>query len=422
MNKRVQNAIVQSFLFYLLILLGLGVVFLFLVRPGLLDASQKKEELNNLVLERTRIEKEGLSFSEFKSLYEEYSQGNNSYVTNILKTLDSEFYSEHLSNTSSGTYKQFLEERKEKILEKKNSEDFQNIESTIESILPLYSLDPWAEATFNDHDFVKYIESILFTFNLETDDNIGIGDIVLYDNSPQDNQNKKQVSSDNSIFYIPLQLGLTWQKKDMLDFLHFIENVGAITIENGQLEVHEDRVIQKSLEWQQNTAAYNIYKNQLAEIESISMRDYIDTSSELTTWDFITFIKSTQGREKFTVDVSMRFYIAGIPWYQVERFIEDTSDFQGELKKTLSKTVAANKKKSQSITSSDALFALTTINSLSGIIEELGDDIKELKKLFAKDASRIDTLYQETLIIDKNLKRVEEVLNTQQQIIDTVSK
>jgi uncharacterized coiled-coil protein SlyX len=106
----------------------------------------------------------------------------------------------------------------------------------------------------------------------------------------------------------------------------------------------------------------------------------------------------------------------------VERFIEDTSDFQGELKKTLSKTVAANKKKSQSITSSDALFALTTINSLSGIIEELGDDIKELKKLFAKDASRIDMLYQETLIIDKNLKRVEEVLNTQQQIIDTVSK
>jgi hypothetical protein len=34
----------------------------------------------------------------------------------------------------------------------------------------------------------------------------------------------------------------------MLDFLHFIENVGAITIENGQLEVHEDKVIQKSLE------------------------------------------------------------------------------------------------------------------------------------------------------------------------------
>ncbi len=422
MNKRIQNAIIQSFVFYMLVFIALIAVFFFLVMPGLSDASQKKSELNELITEKARIQQEGLDFWEFKSLYKEYSKEKNPYVTNILKTLDWGFYSEHLTNTGSEKYTDFLHVKKQETLEKKDSEEFQDIEATIQSILPLYSLDTWPESSFNDHDFVKYIESILFTFNLQTDDNLGIGDIVPFDDGTTQSEKKKQISSDNSIFYIPLQLELTGQKKDILDFIHFVENVGTISIEDNTLQVHEDKVIQKSLEGQRNSPTYNIYRNQLIEIESISMRDYIDTSSELTTGDFITFIKSTQGRERFNINISLRFYIAGIPWYQVEKFISDTLDTQVELKKSVSQSISANKKKSQSISSSDALFALTTINSLLDIVDKLGEDMKEIKKLLVKDPSRIDVLYNDALEVSKDLQRVEEILETNQQIIDTISK
>jgi len=82
---------------------------------------------------------------------------------------------------------------------------------------------------------VNSIENLLFSFNLISKDPIGIRDIepvdfgVITTDSKDANQD---AGTDTSIFRIPVSFSATGQKKDIIDFLHYLENVGSISIED----------------------------------------------------------------------------------------------------------------------------------------------------------------------------------------------
>ncbi len=97
----------------------------------------------------------------------------------------------------------------------------------------------------------------------------------------------------------------------------------------------------------------NIYTSQFTDIESLIMRKYIDTFPEPSNGDFVNFIKSTQGREKFTIDLSLRFYVAGFPKYKLESQIIDISQKSTKLQAEIMKDVKKYQNSSQDIQNGD---------------------------------------------------------------------
>jgi len=67
----------------------------------------------------------------------------------------------------------------------------------------------------------------------------------------------------------------------------------------------------------------NIYDELLMEVESLEFSDYLD-SSDLPTPDnytLIQLIKETQGKEKFEINIKLKYYVKGLPTFKIEKFI-----------------------------------------------------------------------------------------------------
>ncbi len=421
MNKRIQTATIQGFAFSLIVFWLLTVFWVTYIRPHMEKISQQKEELDMINTELTNISKNGLSFWEFKSTYKKNADRQDPYVNNLLKNLDADFYEKNLTNTTDGNYDDFLDQKKQEVAEKKLNPEFRAAQEQTESILPQYTSYELGEGTLSDFDFTNYVESLLYTFNLQTDDTIWVGDILPYETNEASNDTKKQtLSADSNIYYIPLQLSITGQKKDVLDFLHYMEHVGAISIEDGKVVVYDDNSIQKPIEWEKLSNDYNIYEHQISQVESITMREYIDTSSEISSGDFVNFIKTTQWREKFTIDTEIRFYVAGLPDYKAEKYIDEVEQKYNNLDSAVKKSIAQNKKLSKDVESSDVLYAVSSINSLWLLLENVGGEIDELKKIFLKDKTKVWEVYEEFLLIDKQLTKAEKIYKNNEKVIQTI--
>lgn len=417
-NTRIKSAIMQGFIFNVILTVTLLWFFLYSTLPNLFVVREKQSTLQEAVSYYKNMQSQWLTLKELKAEYWKSSL-KDPYVTNLLKTIDENFYEENLVNTTDGDYKTFLLSKKQSILEEKDSDEYRSRDAKISTILPSYSDSQNIEWSLTDYQFISYIEALLFTFNLETQDSIGTGNIESI--KSVDTKNIEN-SLNTSIFYIPLELSVVGQKKDILDFLHYLENVGSINIENGEIQIYTDNVITKPLEWEQVSSEYNIYENQIADIQYIVMKDYIDASPQPNNADLSTFIKQTQGRERFTAQIKMQFYISWLPDYKVEKFITDTSEKYEQIQKLVTQEIAKIKKATTKVDSGDVLFAISTINSLGGILNSMETSSKDLRKTFLQDPSKIESVYLKTQELDSKLDQIQDVFTKNKVILDTINK
>lgn len=420
-NTRIKSAIIQGFIFNAVLAVTLLWFFLYSTLPNIFVVREKQNTLQEAVSYYKNIQSQWLTLKELKAEYWKSSQ-KDPYVTNLLKTIDENFYEENLVNTTDGDYKSFLLSKKQSILEEKDSDEYRARDAKISTILPSYSESQDIEGSLTDYQFISYIEALLFTFNLETQDSIGTGNIESIKPASTNESQTKEVSLDTSIFFIPLELGVVGQKKDILDFIHYLENVGSVNIENGEISVYTDNVIKKPLEGEQLSPQYNIYENQIADIQYIVMKDYIDVSPQPNSADLSTFIKQTQGRERFTAQIKMQFYISWLPDYKVEKFITDTLEKYEQTRKAVTQEIAKMKKVTWKIQSGDALFAMSTINSLWGILDSMEASSKDLRKTFLQDPSKIEAVYVKTQELDSKLERIQDVFTKNKTVFDTINK
>lgn len=216
---------------------------------------------------------------------------------------------------------------------------FQN--EKITKILPSYIInnnDSTEDNVLTNFKFINYVEKIINTFNLSTNDKIWINNVEVV--SEYENLNSN-TNLDVNIFEIPLKLNLSWTKKGILSFLHFAYNVWNIKItEDEDIVVNKDDFFSKYtvLKWDEYKSDYNIYENQIFDIEYISMTNYIDWSTkqrkEMSLYDFII---EDQGNDNFDVDIKLNFYVKWIEQYELISFISSVIKHYNDLKSEVNK-------------------------------------------------------------------------------------
>lgn len=330
----------------------------------------------------------------------------------ILKEIDENFYNNNFINKKENNFDSFINKKKEDY--KKNNWDTEKKLEIISKILPLYSAEKIDENTLTDFQFINYIESIISTFRLSYKNYIWIKDIKQVENYVLSNTDK---SLDKTIWEIPVELDISWRKSSIIDFLHFIEKVWKITVNEESWEITVDREVDelnnpfsefktKLLNWQKRTWDYNIFNNQIVDIDNIILPEYIDSSdteikNSLEDNRFLKEIKNSQDREKYEIKVKLKFYTKGVPLYKINQF---KTDFNNKLKKTTSditkilsniKISSSEKQKLQSIK-----VALDNISS--SVLNQNKDSQKWVMESFAD-------IYTYSQLLDDYIIEVENI-------------
>ncbi len=373
-TKREENALIIVNVIYWALIIIILYFFISYIVPSIKDISLLKSSVSATYLDINRIKKEGVNYSEFneniKSVIQQTNVDkteDNLYLSEILKSIDENFYNENIKNSTDKDFNIFIDDLSKKY---SNSSTFDNKVEVISKILPVYSeevSDLWDNA-LNDFKFINYIESIAETFNVNFTNSIWISELKLLDNYSVwvwDN------NLDTNIFYIPLTLDLNWTKSSILDFLYFVDNIWKIELDKDQnINIKNDLnkdfldFKNKVLKWQIKDEWYNIFNNQVFDIESVEFDNYIDSSFDLNEpkVSFISNIKNTQWRDLIKVNVSLRFYIKWIPIFKIENFVRD---FIADLKKMKSEVESYLSKLWQDSTKSKKLTEINaTLNQI----------------------------------------------------------
>jgi hypothetical protein len=421
--NRKRITILQIIIFNAIIFFTLVSIAVFKIIPALNLYDKEKEELHKINQELTNIKKEWLSYDGFISLMAK-NPLQDAYLVALIKTISPDFYKKNILNTlKQWSFDDFIK-NKEVYLEKKTKErDISYRQKSIQEILPEYTGNSLTknEQALTDFKFINYIESILYAFNLVSIDSIGVSDVLQVDDYVTQEEKKMEQWVNPKIYYIPINLKITWRKTDILDFLYFAENVGAITIQDWNFSVFNDKTLSQKLSWDKNGEEYNIYENQVFDIEDISMNKYIDSdisSSRVDTQEFKDFIKSTQGNEKFSFEMKMRFYIKWMPDYQIKNFIKTTLEKYNTLKKESNSLLTK-----MTATKAESSIDIITMNKLRSVdfdIKLLEPDIKTLRNMYTKTTDNIEPAYKEAIRINTIFEVFESTLNKNKQALETL--
>ena len=218
------------------------------------------------------------------------------------------------------------------------------------------------------------------------------------------------------IYKIPLSFEVTGRKADILDFIHFFENVGTIEQNENTISVYSDALLSQVLTDKIGTQKYNIYKNQIAVIDEIQLAEYPDSSNFANQGAYknlIDTIRSQQGRDAFTVQIVLHFFISGLPIYKMEESIktiqQDTVSLiqkAEEMKGTLSQSnnqnlsqVSQNLSFLQSLISTLQLLQ-QEIDMLQAdlLAQDIPTDIYEKVSQYQKQLLNISNLYNSKFI------------------------
>ncbi|QFR39751.1 hypothetical protein A9Q91_06110 [Candidatus Gracilibacteria bacterium 28_42_T64] len=407
-TKRESQGILVHAVFYAFLLIGLIYFSYGVVYPGVIEIEQKKKDTAILAQDIQAITKGGISYTDFLALGKAVTTGTgySSYDVELLKDIKEDFFAQHLKNTTNEGFMVFLEKKSEEINNDENKLKMQEKEEEIVQLLPSYSEvtnDLTAEA-LTDFKFINYVETILESFSLKYTDPIGIKDIVLLEDFSNDGKNNKGLET--NIFYIPLGLNLNGSKENIINFLHFIEKAGNIEVKDNLLSVYRDNFLIKrgrkiTLLGSGKDADYNIYENQMIDLDSFQMREYINSSGytgESSKKTFPDFIKSTQGGEKIKIDVELKFYIKGLPYYKVEEFVVNMLSQYAALEKNVN-ILMKNKK----IKGIDKI----NVNKINAYLKEISSDIKQIAQGLKKK-DNIDKLYKKAVKYNVILDTLEE--------------
>lgn len=315
-------------------------VLFFIILPNNHEVEVIKSEAFELNSNLEKYKSKWMPLEEIKSMIRDKKveldpKANEKYILSIINEVDEGFYKNNFENSSWTLYDDFINKKVEIYKNDTSPTNEEKLKIT-SKVLPYYSDNVLDWSNLTDFQFINYVESIISTFNLSYTNPIWIKEIKQIDNY-------KLLSSDNSfdkwIYEIPVDLNISWRKSSIIDFLHFIENVWKVTFDNETKNISINKeesdpgtvffdFRNKKLDWQKSTSnwSYNIYDNQIADIELISMNKYIDSSEKNIRsnddWKtFLKFLKFSQDKEKFDITVRINFYVKWVPKYKVDEFI-----------------------------------------------------------------------------------------------------
>lgn len=404
----------QIFIFSSVIFIGLVSAVAFFIYPSIMDIEETKSALQSTLSERKNVETKGIDYSSFASLRTDLIQ-DNSYESNIMRTISEEFYNEKVRNTTTDDFETYYTKLQVHISDQKKDKVQESRQLVINSVLPQYvDINDSTYEGLTEFKFVNYIETILYTFNLTVDGSLWISDVV-----PVESVTKKEnaESVDATIFYIPLFLNLTGRKEDVLDFLYFMENVGGLNMENGVLTVYNDQKLNSKTSSGSSLPLWkNIYKNQIFDILTFRMQEYMDSDNSPTEKDFVSYVKQFQGREKSNIELGLKFYVRGLPNYKVKWYIKDLVKRQEDLNKKMNLKLKDLKKLNNG-DSSEVLISINTIKSLGFDVAEVGKDIAKLNTWTWKQQTLNDS-FKSALNLGDRLTQIEKTLNDESDKIE----
>jgi len=139
----------------------------------------------------------------------------------------------------------------------------------------------------------------------------------------------------------------------------------------------------------------------MIDIDNFQMREYINSfwyAGESSKKTFLDFIKSTQWWEKVKIEIELKFYIKGLPYYKVETFIVGMLNKYAALEKKVS-----IKMKDKNIKGIEKI----NINKTNAYLKEVSGDIKQIWKWLSKK-DNIDGLYKKAVKYSNILDTLEE--------------
>ena len=390
-SKRQESSIIIYFSFYSLLLLVLIIFTFNVLYPRISIIEWKKDSTKSTYEWFLETKEQGLNYSEFISMKSKLKL--TTYQEELFNNIEEEFYQNYLTNTTNELYSKFLENQLLEINNDDKKEEFAKKEEKIINILPPYSESNvnWANNLLSDFKFINYIENLFATFSLEYTNEIGISQIHLVEEfSETDNKS----SLDTNIYYIPLTLWLEGTKYNMINFLYYIEHVWNINIQENEINIHNQntdnflyRTVKILLKNDIPTASnytqnfienYNIFENQLIDIESIEFREYLD-ESEIShtneTQSLATRVKENQANDKMTIDIKLRFYIK---WVQNIKIIEHLNSYINYFNTT--KLLVANQMWNKDLSN----LELSRVKAIQSDINEMNSWLSDISVAIAK--------------------------------------
>jgi len=433
--------IIQALIFNIAIFLIFIVLIINYFLPKFFEVELKKENLNILQSENNKLLEKWLEFDKFKSNLVKSNKEDNEYLKNILNNPSKDFkwiYNSNLINNWSWSYKQFIIKKEKEIKEKELELSKSKVREKIENILPYYKSDSnLQEKWLTDFKFINYIEKIIHNFKLEYIWTIWIWELTLEKPALILEKNKKINQEDGEIYSFKLPLTLVWNKKSLIDFIYYIENVWNISFTELWDDIKIKEINRKKTytnkEWLvikndfYNLPRYflwekDIFNNLIIDIENIKLNDYIDSSFNPISYDkwetFINFIKNDQALEKYEINIDLKFYVKGLEKYKTKKYIENVLFEYNLLTKTFTSTIKFWKNNASKL-SAKWLLSLKELDKYNNYLNNLKKDIKDLsntKKLnedlgnVYRKAQSIKYIFDNKInnILETDLKNVSE--------------
>ena len=399
-NNIIKHAIFQSFLFNTVIVGTFITIWLYYIYPQYIVVKEKKSEFSKIYKKYKTLVEQGMTFDEFNQFHK-WTKSKNPLLDNILIDFREDDYKQHFTHTWS-VYKTFLAAKILDAKEKRKQQEVTNINFKIKEILPEYtSNSSLSDNSLTDFKFVNHIERLLDRFELSTKDKIWIWNLseVWGQKSKKWEKQIKQNPLDGTIYEWFLQLGLIWEKKNIINFIHYIENVWKINVVDKKvsiLEMDTTRILIGD-NWKRKKNNFldmnldfkkegNIYDELLMEVESLEFSDYLD-SSDLPTPDnytLIQLIKETQGKEKFEINIKLKYYVKGLPTFKIEKFIAAIQKRHTELLKISASWFAYVSKNRSKLKGSKAISTISSLNKINRYLIGIKQEIDLIKVWLAK--------------------------------------
>lgn len=393
--NKIKRRLISSLIINSIVLIIVSILIYLQIDP-INEIGAKKEETNILLNEYNKNISYWITFADFNNKKSALTDID-SYKKNILDILDIWFYNKFFINTWTDSYENFLLNLWKSINEKIWSKEFKDKQKLLSTILPIYSNSALMDWTITDSTFINNIETLIDKFNLSTSDSITVSDIIAV----EDLNTKKNRKSllDSEIYYFKLPLKLTWTKKDVIDFIHYVENVWSIQISGNDINLYKDS--SDNYEWQ------------VAEIESIKIWSYLDSDkSTINKWSFTDFIKNNQWNEKLDIEIVLNFYVKWLASYKVQDYVNLLNKNYTKLSKDTTSLISK-------IDQNNPNF-ISTFNKLNSIKIYLDNIKKEISDLNvkARKSEDIGNTYSQAYKFTNSLNNLSNTLDELKKNID----
>ncbi len=371
MKKREKKSIILWFIFAIILFLAFSWI-IFSYYWDFNEIEQKKEELQEKIQSLQNLEQKWLNYIEFKNIYNKQKAQlfeNYKYYDFILSKIDENFYDNLFTNNKFSNFEQLLNSKENFLNAKLNSKDFLEKQQKIRKILPLY----WSnknDVDLTDLKFIEQVENLFEKYNTSYKWEIGITNIVPVENDI--------ISRQDNIYYIPLNLELSWYKKDILQFLKDIET-NLDELDNSG-KVHQLVEVKKVVFQKYIDNTYDIYRNTKVE----TLIDYIQ--------------RTNQSDDIIKIKAQILFYIK---WLWRDKIIEIINTILGS--KTKQYLFDENWKKIYFENTKIQKYKLYNYNynNLLSLVQKLQKNKLVQNNIYYK--RKINTIYK--YLTDKSLKK-----------------